>query len=732
MRCPSALPDEPERLEALAQYGLSSDQPLPSLDPIVQIAAHAFDAPAAAVNMIGREEVFFAASIGIGDCDMRRDVSFCAHAITQDDVLVVEDARLDARFHDNPLVTGNAQIRFYAGVPVRSPDGHALGALCIVDSKPRAIFSREDRARLKDMAKLVSDRLELRRLQVAGQQGQSRFERIALTSPHGIISVDHSGSITGMNPAAEYIFGRTVAQSVGQSLNMLLPAWKADEIARRLKRPIADVDGPPTPEEVIGRRGDGSDFPIEITWSTWMEGKDANFGLVIRDVSQQRRQEDELFRLANFDQVTSLPNLDLFKERLAESLRGERPAAVLSVGLAGYQDVSDTLGSHAWEQVLKQIAGRLQNGVRTTDVVARIASDEFGICIGGIGDPLRAGEAAATALSAIAQPLVVEDTEVRLDAHCGIALCPSHGSEPDYLIGNANLALQEARKQPAGAAFLYRPALRMAAVARRMFDSELHQAVEREELQLYYQPQVRVLDGALTGAEALLRWNHPERGVLLPAAFLPALEASSLAAALGSWIIDTACRQAAQWRGELTPDFRMSINLFAAQFRCGKLRSIVNEAMNRYELPGSAIELEITETTVLDDEELFRPLLEGLSEDGIQLAFDDFGTGFASLSLLARYPLTHLKIDKSFIQKAFTSERDQAIVRAITALAHELELKVIAEGVESRRYLEFCREIGCDEAQGFLLGQPVPAQQFSGPWQSRQRRPSGSRQMRAG
>ena len=174
MRCPSALPDELDRLEALAHYELSSDRPLPSLDPIVRIAAHAFDVPAAAVNMIGRDEVFFAASTGIAECDMRRDISFCAHAITQDDVLVVEDARLDARFHDNPLVTGDAQVRFYAGVPVRSPEGYALGALCVIDSRPRSSFSSEDRMRLKEMAKLVCDRLELRRLRARVHMGPMR------------------------------------------------------------------------------------------------------------------------------------------------------------------------------------------------------------------------------------------------------------------------------------------------------------------------------------------------------------------------------------------------------------------------------------------------------------------------------------------------------------------------------------------------------------------------------
>ncbi|HJP68536.1 MAG TPA: EAL domain-containing protein, partial [Sphingomicrobium sp.] len=606
---------------------MSSERPLPSLDPVVKIAAEMFDAPAAAMNMIGREEVFFAASTGIGECDMRRDVSFCAHAITQDDILVVEDARLDVRFHDNPLVTGPAKLRFYAGVPVRSPDGHALGALCIIDAKPRSSFSKEDRARLKEIAKLASDKLELQRLETAGHQGLNRFERIALNSPIGIICVDPRGVITSMNPAAGIIFGHSPVQIVGQPLQALLPSWQVSDIELRLQSALVDQTAESQMEELIGRRADGLQFPAEVAWSTWMEGPEPNFGLVVRDLSLQRRQEDELFRLAKFDNVTSLPNLAYFRERLAEECHGERPTAVLSIGLADYEHVSDTLGSLVWEKVLQQIAQRLKHCVRTTDIVARISSAEFGICLSGVGDALRAGEAAATALAAIARPVLVDEAELRLDAHCGIALCPGHGSQPDELIGNANLALQEARKSHPGRTFLFAQALRMAAVARRMFDNELHRAVERNELQLYYQPQVRVSDGTLTGAEVLLRWNHPERGVLAPAAFLPALEASSLTTELGNWIIDTACRQAAEWRDALTPGFRMSINLFAEQFRGGRLRSIVHQAMERYSLPGSAIELEITETTVLDDEALFRPLLDGLSEDGIQLAFDDFGTG---------------------------------------------------------------------------------------------------------
>lgn len=713
MRCPSVLPDEHDRLMTLAQYGLSAEQALPSLEPVVEIAVQIFGVSTAAVNMIGRDEVFFAASRGVGECDMARDVSFCAHAITQDDVLVVEDTKLDSRFHDNPLVTGPAKIRFYAGVPVRSPEGHALGALCILDSKPRSIFPSEDRARLKNMAKLVSDRLELRRLQVAGDQGLRRFERVAVTSPHGILSVDGTGAITAGNDAVARIFGRTDDEIVGQHLEQLMPAWKGSEIARRLARAADDGGaGAELGEDVIGRHADGTDFPIEVAWSAWIDDDRPNLVLVIRDLREQHRQQDELYRLANFDQATALPNLKHFRARVAE----EQSAAILALSIGGLQEICDTLGSEAGETMLREVADRLRRGVRSIDLVARTGNDEFAICLVGVGDPLQAKDAADAAMAAITRPLVADLSEVRLEAHCGIALCPAHGDDADELIANANLALHEARRRGARQVHFFVPALRMQAVARRMFDTQLHRAVERNELQLYFQPQLRLSDRALTGAEALLRWKHPERGLLSPAAFLPALESGPLAAVVGDWIIDTACRQAAQWRDEVTPDFRMSINLFAVQLRCGRLRSIMQDAMARYALPGAAVELEITETTVLDDDALLLPLLEGLREDGIQLAFDDFGTGFASLSLLARYPLTHVKIDKSFVQKAFVSDRDRAIVEALTDLAHRLQLQVIAEGVESQPFLDFCREIGCDEAQGFLIGRPVTAAKFGATW----------------
>lgn len=716
MRCPAALPNETQRLTALSQYGLDGDRSLPSLEPVVKLAVELFDVPAAAVNMIGSDHVFFAASAGIGECDMRRDVSFCAHAITQDEVLVVEDALLDERFHDNPLVTGPEQIRFYAGVPICSPDGQALGALCIVDAKPHATFSAQDRERLKELSKIVIDKLELRRLEMAGRSGAGRFENIAYSSPNGVVCLDRLGTVTAVNLAAETLFERGAGEIIGQDLQILLPAWRQSQLAGCLRRPvlgqpagIAEIH-----EDIVARRKDGSEFPAEIAWSTWIEDGQPSFGLVLRDTTEQGRQRAELDRLRNFDHATGLANRTLLRQRLGEAIADGAPAAVLAIGLIGFEDVNDTLGDSVGDSILQQVSGRLVQCVRAIDTVARLGSDEFAIFLSGIGNPIGAGNVASAGLAAIARPFTVDGQEVRIAARCGIAMSPSHGDSSEELVGNAGLALLEAKRQTAEDAVFFVPALRMQAVARRLFDAELHKAVEHGEFELHFQPQVRICDGALVGAEALIRWNHPERGLLSPSAFLPALETGSLTSIVGNWVIDAACRQAAEWRSELFPEFRMGFNLFAAQFRTGALVECIRTAAARYHLPGEALEIEITENVALNGPSAALSDLCELRRDGVRIAFDDFGTGYASLSLLQSYPLTHLKIDKSFVQKACKSKRDRAIIEAITGLAHQLELCVIAEGVETWEQFEFCKQMGCDEVQGYLIGKPMSADQFAG------------------
>jgi diguanylate cyclase (GGDEF)-like protein len=443
-----------------------------------------------------------------------------------------------------------------------------------------------------------------------------------------------------------------------------------------------------------------------------MENGEPHFGAIVQDVTHRQQHEDELYRLANYDSLTGLPNRNLLHANATRAIESGRPTALMMIDLDRFKDVNDTLGHTVGDTVLREVGARLSAAAPPEATVARICGDEFAVVLPGTGDPLEISAVTEAMIAAVAQPIAADDQEVRVSASCGFAIAPEHGESVEELLGSADLALFQAKTSGGGGSFLYVPALRAEAVARRMYDAELHRAVERREFRLFYQPQVRLADGVLVGAEALIRWQHPVRNVLQPAAFLPTLEAGPLAATVGAWIIDEACAQAAIWRQSL-PDFRIGANLFAAQFRTDDLCAVVAAALDRHSLPAEALKLEITENIVLDQVDVVLPQLQAVRDLGVSLAFDDFGTGYASLNLLKDYPITHIKIDKSFIQSMQDSPHDRAIVTSLINLSHQLSLKVVAEGVETGAQRAFLRAHRCEEGQGFLFGAPMPPELFA-------------------
>ena len=715
MRCPSAIADEKGRLLALAEYGLDEEEVLPDLEPVVHIAARMLDMPVAAVNMVGSDHVFFAARHGIGECDMRRDVSFCAHAITQNDVMVVLDATLDPRFHDNPLVQGNAGIRFYAGVPLNSPSGHALGALCVIDSRPRSSFSQQDRERLKDLARLASDKLELRRLENARHDKDFHFVNIAATSPTAILCFDNEQTITFWNRAAATLFGYSQSEVMGKPLSMLAPVIDEHPLMEMVQGYICtsqpSLGG--SVHEALAMHKDGSSIPIEMSLFCWMQDREWHFGAMLTDITERRQQEDELYRLANFDSLTGLANRGLLQRRITEELASGSPASVIAVDLDNFKDINDTLGTSVGDRVLCAIADRMQHSVRPIDTVARMGGDEFAILLSQVGDPFRSSSVAELIIASIARPIEVENHEVRVAASCGIAISPAHGEETEELIGNADLALYQAKTGGRGRSFVFVPSLRKEAVERRMYEAELHRAVEAHEFELFYQPQIRITDGALTGAEALIRWKHPQRGYLAPGVFLPVLEGGSLAGVVGEWVLETACAQASLWHFSGPGRLRMGVNLFAAQFHGNDLDLRIADVLRRQQLRPEVLELEITENIILDQDDFILQSLQKLRAMKLGIAFDDFGTGYASLSLLKNYPLSRIKIDQTFVSNMCGSRRDEATVAAAVDLARNYDLEVIAEGVETQEQLEKLSRLQCDEAQGYLFGKPMPAAEFT-------------------
>ncbi|TDV15632.1 putative bifunctional diguanylate cyclase/phosphodiesterase [Paraburkholderia caballeronis] len=715
MKCPPALPMETERLAALAEYGLGSDRPLPSLDVVVRIAAHMFEVPVAAVNMVGDDHVFFAAATGFaGDgVDMSRDASFCAHAILQDGVMVVPDATLDDRFHDNPLVTGDTQVRFYAGVPLLSAAGHALGALCVIDTKAHHDFSADDRERLRELARMAADRMELRRVELFIERDRRPFAEPERRSPTAMIRFDEHGTILDWNDAAAMLYGYAVADGPDLTLELLAPERDRAGLRDLIARAVAagSVDGMTMPPEVHGLRRDGTEFLLGFSLFCWRENGVLTFNAHLQDLSALRDEKDALKRLAGADVLTGVANRISFYRNAEAALTCPLGAAVVILDLDGFKDVNDTLGHAVGDGILCDVARRLTALARPDDTVARIGADEFALLLRGVTDTADARRFADAAAAAIAEPMVVGGFDVRVTACCGVAVAPQHAQEALSLIGNADLALSRAKHNGPGQAFVFVAALRMEAVARRVYNIELHRAVSDGEFVLFYQPQVDFADGSLTGAEALIRWRHPQRGLLSPAAFLPALERGPLAPTVGAWILDEACEQAAFWRRNGAPGFRMGVNLFGAQFRVGNIVDEVIAVLDRHGLPPQALELEVTENIVLDDDAVLDSL-QRLHEYGVGIAFDDFGTGYASISLLRRYPLSRIKIDRSFVQGMVQSGRDASLVRALVDMARSFDLRTIAEGVETVPQCDGLRQLGCDEGQGYLFGVPMPAREF--------------------
>ena len=713
MPTPYPIPaDEENRLKVLAEYHLLDTPPEEDFDRLAGLASRLFHVPIVLVSLVERDRQFFKTRVGLDVCETSREVSFCAHAIIGEDILFVPDATKDPRFASNPLVLGPPFIRFYAGKPLVAPTGEKVGTVCLIDTKPRHAFTADDRRNLTDLAALVMDRMEVRRLEYVRSISQMRFENIAATSPDAIICSNSEAHITFWNQSAERLFGYSADEALTQSSGIIVPAsWRRiyEAELHRLKNgermELADQT-----IELSGLRKDGSEFPAEFSLSTWQEGNTTSVGAIVRDVTERRQNEERLFRLASLDALTDLPNRSAWRACLDETMAAERPATVLLLDLDGFKEVNDTLGHSAGDSVLKDVAARLKSVCDMAIMVARLGGDEFVALLPG-NDVRLAKAIAGQLVKALSEPYEFAGQRCDVGVSIGVALGPQHSARPEELLSAADLALYRAKAAGKGRYELFQPQLREVAVARREFERELRLAFENGEFELFYQPQISIADRQLTGAEALIRWNHPERGLLTPASFIEVLSQKPSAGDIGEWILRTACGQAAQWR-KAVPTFRIGINLFEAQFRTGRLLTAVREIMQDNGLPADAIELEIVENILLHNDAATLKLLQNLRKLGVGLSFDDYGTGFASLSLLKRYPVSRLKIDRSFVRDVNTDPEDAAVVKAVLYLARSFGLEVIAEGVETEAQLDFLKDNGCQEAQGYLFGKPVPAEKF--------------------
>lgn len=441
----------------------------------------------------------------------------------------------------------------------------------------------------------------------------------------------------------------------------------------------------------------------------------SNGGIVTftRNVTEQVRAQEELRRLAYQDPLTDLPNRRGFWEMTAGALESGQPLAVLLLDLDGFKHVNDTFGHGAGDELLREAATRLAQALGTDGTLARLGGDEFVALLAGASVSASAGTTARRMLGSLSErSFPIRGHVLPILASAGVVVATAgEQTNPEKLLANADLALYAAKAAGGGVVRTFTARDRKEYEARRLLEDEVERAALRGEFELHYQPQVRLADGMLVGAEALIRWRHPEQGLLTPAAFLETLEASRHARVVGAWIIDEACRQAASWR-KAGFELRVGVNLFAEQLVAGDLVEVVDGALRSAGLPAEALEIELTENIALRQQSSMLTPLRELKERGVGIAFDDFGTGFASLTTLRDFPVTRLKIDRSFIMKLAPGSHDAAIVEAVLTLARTLGLEVIAEGIETAAQEAFLASRGCDEGQGYRYGKPMDPAAF--------------------
>jgi diguanylate cyclase (GGDEF)-like protein len=432
-----------------------------------------------------------------------------------------------------------------------------------------------------------------------------------------------------------------------------------------------------------------------------------------RDITERRRAEETVQFQAYHDALTGLPNRLLLEDRMAQALvharRRHSPVAVIFLDVDHFKLINDTLGHATGDRLLKGIAERLQVTVRREDTVARLGGDEFTILFTELSHNDDAARTAEKILNAFTAPFVVDGRELYVTASIGVALFPTDGEDPDTLLRNADSAMYRAKEAGRHNYQLCTPGMNLRALERMTLEHALRRALDREEFVLHYQPFVSLASQRVVGIEALVRWNHPERGLLHPEVFIPIAEESRLIVPLGEWVLSTAARQLGEWRADGHERLRMAVNISARQLQQQTLVKAVVAAVEAGGIPPGCLELEITESATMQNLEWTQRVLRDLRERGVRISIDDFGTGQSSLSYLKHFPLSTLKIDRSFVRDIAVDQDDEAIVRAVIALAHILKLTVVAEGVETAAQHSFLREAGCEEGQGYLFSRPLPA-----------------------
>jgi diguanylate cyclase (GGDEF)-like protein/PAS domain S-box-containing protein len=562
---------------------------------------------------------------------------------------------------------------------------------------------------------------------VRRSESDARWSALFESASDGMLLCDDKGTVLAANAAAAGLVAQVPSAMCGQPLLR----W-VEQSVDKTRRP-AEGRFPALTGEAALRQAHGPSRSVELRLTALPRDTAAAVGeadsgvqwlVVLRDNTDRRKTQERLNFLANFDSLTGLPNRALFRDRLAQAMaraqRSGKTMALMFMDLDRFKLVNDGLGHEVGDSLLKHVAQTLTNSLRDVDsvsrqiecepcVLSRLGGDEFTVIAEDIGGAEDATHIARRLLDALQVPIQMGDEEVVISASIGISLFPTDDVDLDGLIKHTDMAMYRSKSMGRGTYSFFSDELNAAMSARLSLEGSLRRAVERQEFLLYFQPKADLRTGRVTGVEALLRWQCPRQGLVPPDRFIGVLEDTGMILPVGAWVIRTACQQLAEWDRMGLPKLRMAVNLSARQFRHLYLASMIQDTLSENGLDATRLEIELTESLLMEDSESNRNMLDSFSRMGVRLAIDDFGTGHSSLSYLKRFNIDTLKVDRSFVSSLPDSGEDKAIANAVIALAHSLEMSVVAEGVETHAQAKMLRDMGCDEIQGYLLSRPLPA-----------------------
>jgi diguanylate cyclase (GGDEF)-like protein/PAS domain S-box-containing protein len=548
----------------------------------------------------------------------------------------------------------------------------------------------------------------------------NKLEAFFDSSIDAVVQMDFDGYITGWNHQAEKVFGWSAEEILDQTIEQtIIPERYREAHKKGMKRffESGKTSVMNSLIEIHALHRDGHEFPIELSVSVIDSADLQEFSAYIRDISERKHAETVIWNQANFDSLTSLPNRNLFLQKLEHEIRScdrsNLSLALLYIDLDRFKDVNDSLGHDMGDLLLIEISSRLKKTIREIDTVSRLSGDEFTVILGQINDQLSVQPVCQQILNVLAEPYQLDNEKVFLTASIGVTFYPGDSKKIEVLQRNGDQAMYAAKGEGRNRYHFFTPELQQRALRKRKMIKDLREAMQQQQFEIYYQPIIDLHSGMLNKAEALLRWHHPESGLVSPSVFIPIAEESGLISEIGNWVFYTATEQVSRWREQFDIDFQVSINTSPLQW--------IDEAaamsewfshLQQADISGQAIAVEITEGLLMDASDQITNRLLDFHDAEIQISIDDFGTGYSSLSYLKQFDIDYLKIDQSFVRNLDHDQNDLALCEAIIVMAHKLGIKVVAEGVETDTQDQILKDFACDYAQGYFYSRPVPVRNF--------------------